>query len=216
MIAKSNRNQSKLIKYENYLTTKGTWGMNTALLLLEIQNDYFPNGRIPLEKSLEASAKAQAVLQAYRDSKRPIIHVQHISTHPNATYMLPCTKGAEFYSAVQPVKGEIIVKKHYPNSFKDTNLLNQLIKNQINHLVICGMMTQLTVDATVRAAYDLGFSCTVVHDACAARQLEFNHSPIPAQDVHHAFLAALQPVYANIMSSDDVLQKTGNKTTETA
>src|ERR1700722_17570180 len=123
--------------------------MNTALLLLEIQNDYFPNGRIPLEKSLEVSTKAQVVLHAYREKKLNVIHVQHISTNPDATYFLPCTKGAEFYSSVQPTKNEMIIKKHYPNSFKDTGLLNHLIKNQINHLVICGMMTQLTVDATV-------------------------------------------------------------------
>lgn len=185
--------------------------MNTALLLLEIQNDYFPNGRIPLDKSVEASEKTLAVLKAYREKKMPIIHVQHISTHPDATYFLPCTRGAEFYPAVQPVKGETIIKKHYPNSFKDTSLLNHLIKNQINHLIICGMMTQMTVDATVRAAYDLGFSCTVLSDACAARQLEFNHYSISAQNVQFAFLAALQPTYANILSTEDYLQKIGTR-----
>jgi len=186
--------------------------MNTALLLLEIQNDYFPNGRIYLEKSLEASDKAQSVLLAYREKKLPIIHVQHISTHPDATYFLPCTKGTEFYSKVYPLKGETIIKKHYPNSFKDTSLLNHLIKNQINHLVICGMMTQMTIDATVRAAYDLGFTCTVLHDACAARQLEFNHTTISPQNVHYAFLAALQPTYATVLSSEDFLQKVGART----
>lgn len=183
--------------------------MNTALLMLEIQNDYFPNGRIPLEKSLDACAKAEAVLLACREKKIPVIHVQHISTQPDATYLLPCTKGADFYSSVHPIKHETVIKKHYPNSFKDTALLNHLIKNQINHLVICGMMTQAAVDATVRAAYDLGFSCTVLHDACAARQLEFNHTAISAQNVHYAFLAALQPGYATVMSSDDFLQKSG-------
>ncbi len=183
--------------------------MNTALLLLEIQNDYFPNGRIPLEKSLEASGKAQTVLQAFREKKQPIIHVQHISTHPDAAYFLPCTKGAEFYTSLQPQKNETIIKKHYPNSFKDTALLNHLIKNQINHLVIAGMTTQMTVDATVRAAYDLGFSITVLHDACAARALEFAHIAIPAQTVHYAFLAAFQPTYTTVMSTEDFLQKTG-------
>lgn len=183
--------------------------MNTALLLLEFQNDYFPNGRTPLEKSLEASAKAQSVLFSYREKKLPIIHVQHISTQPDAAYLLPCTKGAEFDSKLQPIKGEMIIKKHYPNSFKDTPLLNYLIKNQINHLVICGMMTHLTVDATVRAAYDLGFSCTVLYDACAARQLEFNQMTITAQNVNYAFLAAFYPYYAALLSSDDFLQKTG-------
>jgi nicotinamidase-related amidase len=183
--------------------------MNTALLLLEIQNDYFTNGRIPLEKSSEASAKAQLVLQAYREKKYPIIHIQHISTHPDATYLLPCTKGAEFHASVAPLKNETVIKKHYPNSFKDTALLNHLIKNQISHLVVGGMTTHMTVDATVRAAYDLGFSITVLHDACAARQLEFNHTLIPTQSVHHAFLAALQSIYATVLSSDDFLQKTG-------
>lgn len=181
--------------------------MNTALLLLEIQNDYFPNGRIPLERSIDAAAKAQSILQSYREKKLHVVHVQHISTNPDATFLLPCTKGAEFHSSVQPVKGEAIVKKHYPNSFKDTNLLNHLIKNQINHLIICGMMTHLTIDATTRAAFDLGFTCTVLHDACAARPLEFNHNAITSQNVHYAFLAALQPSYANVLSSDDFLQK---------
>lgn len=183
--------------------------MNSALLLLEIQNDYFPNGRIPLEKCLEASSKAQTVLQAYRERKLPVIHVQHISTLPDAAYLLPCTKGAEFYYTVQPVKNEMIIKKHYPNSFKDTPLLNHLIKNQINHLVVCGMMTHLAIDATVRAAYDLGFTCTVLHDTCATRPLEFNHTMISAQNVHYAFLAALQPTYATVMSTEDFLQKMG-------
>ena len=182
--------------------------MSTALLLLEIQNDYFPNGRIPLEKSYEASVKAQAVLYAYRERQLPVIHVQHISTHPDATYLLPCTKGAEFYSSVQPVKNEMIIKKHYPNSFKDTSLLNYLKKNQIKHLIICGMMTHLTVDATVRAAYDLGFSCTVLADACASLELAFNQTSITAQNVHYAFLAAFTPTYAAILNSDDFLQKT--------
>jgi nicotinamidase-related amidase len=190
--------------------------MNTALLMLEIQNDYFPNGRIPLDKSLEACAKAETVLYACRDKKIPVIHIQHISTQPDATCMLPCTKGADFYQSVQPLKSETIIKKHYQNGFKDTNLLNHLIKNQINHLVICGMMTQTSIDATVRAAFDLGFSCTVLHDACAARQMEFNHTAITAQNVHYAFLGALQTAYATVMSSQDFLQKAGARIEEVA
>lgn len=183
-------------------------GMNTALLLIEIQNDYFANGRTPVERSLEATIKAQHALHAYRERKLSIIHVQHISTQPDATYFLPCTKGAEFHASVQPNNGELIVKKHYPNSFRDTALLNYLIKHQINHLVMCGMMTHLAIDATVRAAYDLGFRCTVLHDACAAKQLEFNHMIISSQHVHAAFLSALQPLYATVVSTDDFIHKT--------
>lgn len=190
--------------------------MNTALLIVEVQNDYFPHGRFPLERSIEAAAKIETVLHEYREKKYPVIHLQHISTHPDASYFLPCTKGAEFYQTVLPQKNETIIKKHYPNSFKDTTLLNHLIKNQINHLVICGMMTQMSIDATVRAAYDLGFSCTVLADACAAKQLEYNHTAITEQQVSYAFLAALQPSYANVMSTHDYLHKAGGRLAVTA
>jgi nicotinamidase-related amidase len=183
--------------------------MNTALLLIDIQNDYFPNGRMPLERSTDASLKAQEVLHAFRAKQKLVTHVQHISTRPDATYFLPCTKGIEFHPNAQPNKNEVIIKKHYPNSFKDTGLLNHLTKNRIDHLVIGGMMTHLCIDATVRAAYDLGFSCTVLHDACASKNLEFNNTPIPAQSVHHAFLAALQPTYSNVISVRELLQTIG-------
>lgn len=190
--------------------------MNTALLLIDMQNDYFPSGRMPLERSIEASMKAQEVLQAFRNKQRPVFHVQHISTRPDATYFLPCTKGIEFHPNVQPLKNEVIVKKHYPNSFKDTALFAQLKKKHIRHLVIGGMMTHLCVDATVRAAYDLGFSCTVLHDACASKNLEFNGALIPAQSVHHAFLSALQPTYGNVISVREILQTIGSHAAVTA
>ncbi len=200
-----------MIKYEHYLPKMKGTGMSTALLIVEVQNDYFPNGRIPLERSLDIAAKIDTVLHDYREKKKPVIHVQHISTHPDATYFLPCTKGAEFYQTTQPEKNEAVIKKHYPNSFKDTSLLNYLTKNKIKHLVICGMMTHLSIDATVRAAYDLGFTCTVLSDACAARALDFNHTTITEQSVNNAFLAALQPAYANVLSSSDHLQKTARQ-----
>lgn len=186
--------------------------MNSALLMIEMQNDYFPNGRMPLEKSTEACAKAQEILQLYRAKQLPIIHVQHISTRPDAIHFLPCTKGVEFHTNVQPTKNETVIKKHYPNSFKDTALLTYLIKHQINHLVIAGMMTHMSIDATVRAAYDLGISCTLLSDACATMNLEFNSILIPSQTVHHAFLAALQSMYATVQSTKDYMQTMGAKT----
>lgn len=183
--------------------------MKTALLLIDIQNDYFPNGRMPLERSNETSQKAKEILQVYRNNKLPVFHIQHISTRPDAVHFLPCTKGVEFHEDVLPLKSETIIKKHYPNSFKDTSLLSQLNKHQITHLVIAGMSTHLCIDATVRAAYDLGFSCTVLYDACATKNLEFNNIIIPAQNVHNAFLAALQNTYASIVSVKEATQVIG-------
>ena len=183
--------------------------MNTALLHIEIQNDYFSNGRMPLERSIETSQRAKEALQAYRNNQLPIIHIQHISTHPEAVHFLPCTKGVEFHENTLPLKGETIIKKHYPNSFKDTTLLNHLKKMRTNHLVIAGMTTHMAIDATVRAAYDLGFSFTVLHDACTAKTLECNDTIISAAHVHYAFLAALRSIYASIISTKELAQLLG-------
>lgn len=189
---------------------------NTAFLLIDIQNDYFQNGRMPLEKSTEACLKSQEFLQFCRAKQMHVLHVQHISTRPDAVHFLPCTKGVEFHPNVMPIKNETIIKKHYPNSFKDTALLNHLIKHQINHLVVAGMMTHMCVEATVRAAYDLGFSCTVLSDACATKNLEFNNMLIPAQTVHNAYLAGLQPMYAEVMSVKELLNSMSSRTAITA
>ncbi len=180
--------------------------MKTALVLIEFQNDYFPNGRMPLEKSTEASVKAQEVLQAYRANKLPIIHIQHISTRPDATHCLPCTKGVEFHAYLQPIKEEPVIKKHYSNSFKDTGLFNYLVKNQITHLAVAGMRTHMGVDATTRAASDLGFGCIVLHDACAAPSLEFQGNTVSAQNVQTTYLASLYPLYANVINVREFLQ----------
>ena len=181
--------------------------MKTALMLLEIQNDYFTNGRIPLEKSDEVATNARSLLQIFREEKMPVIHIQQISTQPDAAYLLPCTKGADFHLSLQPIQHETVVKKHYYNSFKDTVLLNYLIKHQINHLVLCGMMTHTSIAATAYAAYDLGFHCTVVQDACATQALEFNQVRIPVDHVHLAFLASLQTPYANVLNTYQLIQK---------
>jgi nicotinamidase-related amidase len=113
----------------------------------------------------------------------------------------------EFHTPLTPQKGEPIIRKHYPNAFRDTQLLTHLKQKGVTHLIIAGMMTHLSVDSTVRAAYDLGFICTVIQDACATRYLEFNGTVIPAQHVQNAFLAALQPLYAEVISSRECLQR---------
>jgi len=179
--------------------------MSTALLLISYQNDFFLNGRMPLEKSAEAAQRAQEILERYRANKGHIIHIQHVSTRPDAIHFLPCTRGVDFYPSLRPLKNETIIKKHYPNSFRDTSLSSYLKRKNIDHLVIAGMMTHLSVDATTRAACDLGLTCTVIADACATSNLEFAGAILPAQNVHQAFLAALEPLYAKVVTADELI-----------
>jgi nicotinamidase-related amidase len=178
--------------------------MHTALLLIDIQNDYFPGGAMELAGSVEAGRRAAMLLAAFRRTGRPVIHVQHISTRPGATFFLPDTPGAEIHPCVAPQEGETIVRKHFPNSFRETPLLEHLRESKITGLVIAGMMTHMCVDTTTRAAADLGFSCQLAHDACATRALSFGGSTVAAADVQTAFVASLNGFFAKVQSAGDL------------
>ena len=174
--------------------------MNTALLLIDIQNDYFPGGAMELAGSVEAGVQAGKLIEVFRRKALPVIHVQHISTRPGATFFVPGTRGLEIHPCVSPREGETIIQKNFPNSFRDTPLLEHLRENKITRLVIAGMMTQMCVDSTVRAAADLGFACSLAHDACATKSLSFGGVTVQAENVQAAFLAALNGLFAKVQS----------------
>lgn len=178
--------------------------MNTALLIIDIQNDYFPGGAMELEGSVEAGAEAGKLLDAFRGKGLPVIHVQHISTRPGASFFVPGTNGVEIHQSVSPRKGETIIQKNFPNSFRDTPLLQHLRDKDITRLVIAGMMTQMCIDTTVRAAADLGFECFLAHDACATRALSFGGVSVSAESVQAAFLAALNGLFARVKSVEEL------------
>lgn len=180
--------------------------MATALLLIDIQNDYFPGAKMELEGSVEASLRAKEVLALFRQKAMPLVHVQHVAARPGATFFIPGTEGVKIHPNVAPLPGEIIIQKSYPNSFRNTPLLDHLTGMQVDKVVICGMMTHMCVDATARAAFDFGLEVIVVHDACATRALSFQDQFIPAGQVHMAFLSALSFIYARVMSTSDLLR----------
>lgn len=179
--------------------------MKSCLILVDLQNDYFPGGRMELVGSEAAAAKAQLLLSAFRKEELPVIHIQHLSLHSGATFFLPDTEGAKINPLVTPQKDEIVVAKNFPNSFRGTPLLEILKNEGIGNLVTCGAMSHMCIDATTRAAFDLGFHCTVVEDACATKDLNFRGRTIRAADVHASFMAALAAVYAKVVSTREFI-----------
>ena len=172
---------------------------NQALILVDIQNDYFPGGRCPLVGSEAAATVAKKVLDKARGKHEPIVHIQHTSPRPNATFLLPNTSGAQIHPLVAPMPDEIVVQKHHPNSFRETALLDELRSRGISRLFFCGMMTHMCIDTTVRAAADLGFRCIVVGDATATKDLTYGSITVPAVHVQAAFLAALSELFAKVI-----------------
>ncbi|MGU3375057.1 cysteine hydrolase family protein [Chryseobacterium sp. M5A1_1a] len=181
---------------------------NTALLIIDVQNDYFPGGKMTLEGADQAGKNTKDVLEYFRKNNLPVIHIKHISTNEGATFFLPETIGVEIHSLVSPLAHEKMIVKHFPNSFRETDLLEYLHSKNIKNLVITGMMTDVCVEATTRASFDFGFNNMIVGDATATRDRELNGQVIKATEVQRSFLAgisALGNLYARIVSTHDFL-----------
>lgn len=178
-----------------------------ALVLIDIQNDYFSGGKMELVGSESAGENAAKLLSSFRQKELPILHIQHISTRHGSTFFLPDTSGVNFHAPVSPLAGEIVITKNYPNAFRETTLLQQLRGLKIDSLIIAGMMTHMCVDTTVRAAYDLGFTCTVAHDACATRNLMFGNEAVSAAHVQSVYMASLSGMFAEVENTEAICRR---------
>lgn len=180
---------------------------NTALLLIDFQNDYFPSyegAKWALSETEKAAEKGAQLLQAFRDKQLTIVHVRHEFPTNEAPFFLPDSDGAQIHNSVTPLKGEPVIVKHQINSFRDTEL-NKVLKDQgIEKLIIVGAMSHMCIDAVTRAATDLGYECHVAHDACTTLDMEFNGIKVPAAQVHAAFMAALSFGYGNVATASEL------------
>jgi len=179
--------------------------MKQALLIIDVQNDYFEGGKSELYNPVEALNNIEKILRHFRGINLPVIHVQHINIREGASFFLPNTDGACIHKNLMPQESEYLVIKNMPNSFFDTNLLDIIKDNAITNLIICGMMSHMCVDTTTRACKDYGISVTLIDDACATKSLIWNGKIISAETVHDVFMASLNGMFATVMKTGDFL-----------
>jgi nicotinamidase-related amidase len=172
---------------------------DTALIVIGLQRDYLADGKLPLAGIERTVERASQLIGLFRTRAMPVIHVRHVAKDPAAGFLLEDTPGIEIDPRVAPEGDDMLITKNYPNAFRDTTLAKVLHVLGARELFFCGAMSNLCVDATVRAAFDMGYQCTVVEDACAAGELVFGGNVIPASQVHGAFMAALASAYGEVV-----------------
>lgn len=163
-----------------------------------------------LHEPEKAANNARAILDYFREKNLPLFHVQHIFPDRGAPFFAAGTEGASIHQSVTPLENETVIQKQLPNSFLHTSLEEKLRKEEVEHVVILGMMSHMCIDATSRAAVDLGFSCTVIEDACTCPDLTFNNKTVEAEKVHTAIMAALESFYAKIETTESFLRTVTN------
>lgn len=179
-----------------------------ALVLVDIQNDYFATGKWPLEGVDAAADNAARILAHARSCGQLVVHIRHEFNEGDAPFFAPGSEGAMTHSKVASRAGEPVVLKHRVNAFVDTPLKSILDEQGIEQLTLVGNMSHMCVDAIVRAAADYGYANTVIADACASHELEFGGVKVAAAQVHAAFMAALAFAYAEVLTTDEYLART--------
>jgi nicotinamidase-related amidase len=165
-----------------------------ALLIIDIQDFYFPGGKSALVEPEKAAANAALLLADFRKKDMLVIHVRH-NAEP----------GGKINDIVKPLPSEKIISKDAVNCFVGTDLLEFLRSQKTDTLVICGMQTHMCVEAATRAGSDYGFKCILIHDACATKDLKFGDKIIKAEDVHYSTLSTLKN-YATVRSTAEYLK----------
>ena len=165
----------------------------TALIVIDIQDFYFPGGNVPLSGPEEAAENAFRLINNFREADLPVIFVRH-NYEP----------GGSINDIVLPLEGERIISKSEVSSFNGTDLDPYLKELGVSNIVICGMQTHMCVEAATRAGYDLGYKCTLVEDACATRDLKYGDKLIKAADVHYSTLSTLKS-YATVLTTEEFL-----------
>ncbi|GAA4830870.1 cysteine hydrolase family protein [Paenibacillus vulneris] len=175
--------------------------MNTALLIVDIQNDYFQGGRNELFNTDKAVTHAQEALSLFRAKSLPVTHIQCILLEENASFFLPGTEGIQIHERVRPLSDEKVIVKHTPDSFFQTELQHHLDSMNVTRLVICGMMSHICIDSTVRTAHRLGYEVILLGEACTTKDLVWDDTVIPAKTVHDTFMASLQGTFAQVIET---------------
>lgn len=174
----------------------GVFAQKTALLIIDVQEFYFPGGRMQLENPELAGMNAGLLLDHFRKYEMPVFHVRH-NFEP----------GGDIHPYVKPEGNEVVISKDQINAFVGTGLLELMRKDSVEQLVICGMQTHMCLEAAVRAAYDYGFTCLVASDACATRALQYEEHIIPAKHVHYSTLSTLQGSYARVLTTEAIIKE---------
>jgi nicotinamidase-related amidase len=178
-----------------------------ALIVIDLQNEYLPTGKLPLAGLDAAVANAAAAIEHARTAGVPVFHVRHESAAPDAPIFAPGTPNVDIQPAVAPRADEPVVVKRHVNVFRETDFEQRLDAAGVTELVLVGAMSHMCIEACARAAADMGYAVTVLHDACATLELAFGGATVPAAQVHAAAMASLAFGYATVQSTRDWLDR---------
>lgn len=182
----------------------GPLDVNAALVIIDMQQG-MNHPRLGRRNNPDAELQIRHLLDAWRQSQRPVVHVRHMSRAHDSVFW-PGQPGCEFQDALQPLAHEHVFEKNVPDAFTATGLERWLHTRSIRQLVIVGVITNNSVESTARSGGNLGFDVTVVGDACYTfDQTDLSGRLWLAEEVHALSLSNLAMDYARVTGTTEIL-----------
>ena len=179
--------------------------METALIIIDVQKAIDDPSWGDDRNNPQCEANIARLLARFRVRTWPVFHVRHVSREPNSTYR-PGQLLSEFKDEVTPLPWERIVDKSTNSAFIGTTLEHDLRELGVEQVVITGVITNNSVEATARMAGNLGFATIVVSDATATfGKRDYDGHWRTSQEVHAMSLANLAGEYATVMRTNELL-----------
>jgi len=178
---------------------------DAVLMLIDLQKaiDHPSWG---LRNNPDAERNVASLLVAWRATNRPVYHVRHDSVEPQSHYR-PGQPGNDFKPEACPLDNEMVIAKRTNSAFIGTNLEAELRAHGQSLLVVAGVITNNSVEATVRMAGNLGFDTFLVEDACFTfARGDWNGQMRTAGEVHAMSLANLDGEYCKVVRTEEVLR----------
>lgn len=177
---------------------------NATLVIIDVQ-DGFDEPGLGNRNNPNAESNVARLLEAWRESGRPVMYVQHNSVQPDSP-LHPSHPGNAIKEIVKPLPGEPVFTKSVNSAFIGTNLEEKLREQNYDTLVMAGLTTNYCVSTSVRMAENLGFKTFVVSDATAAFDtVDQNGKVYAAEEIHNISLANLHDEFATILDTEEIL-----------
>ena len=176
---------------------------NEALLVIDVQNEYFEGGKMPITYPTNSFENIKETMRAARKNGIPIILIQHTETWEQADSFRPGTRQHEIHPEVLEIGGDITIEKHKPSSFHETSLDSHLKEHNINTITICGFMTQMCCDTTARQGAHMGYQVNFLSDATGTLDFTNNAGHVSAKVLHETTLVTQAFAFSKVMTSAD-------------
>jgi nicotinamidase-related amidase len=177
--------------------------MKRALLVIDVQNEYFPGGLLPVSYPQGSMENILNVIETAQLNGVMVIVIQHTAPQPGSKTFVKDSWGWTLHDSIKNNGYDYLIEKNLPGSFTGTNLEDILKENGIDTVAISGYMTQMCCDTTARQAFHLGYSVEFLSDATGTLDISNYAGKVTAEELHRSILVTQAMRFSKVLSTDD-------------